>query len=64
MIANRHFRSLAAISTFPQGKPPGFPARKADLDAENRGGIDCYYADRSVCRPSQASSDLTIAPTK
>ena len=64
MIANRHFRSLAAISTFPQGKPPGFPARKADLDAENRGGIDCYYADRPVCRPGQASSDLTIAPTK
>jgi hypothetical protein len=48
---------------FRQGKPPGFPAQEGRSRCREPGRIDCYYADRPVCRPGQASSDLTIAPT-
>jgi hypothetical protein len=38
---------------FTMGRHRGSQPGEAELDAENRGGIDRYQADRHVCRPGQ-----------
>jgi hypothetical protein len=40
----------------PKGSYSASQTKKAELHAENGGGIDRYYADRLPCRPGQASS--------
>src|SRR5271167_3758035 len=64
MIANGHFRSLAAIPTFPPGKPPGFPAQEGRARCREPGRYRLLLGRPPVCRPGQASSELTIAPAK
>jgi hypothetical protein len=47
----------------PKGSHPTSRPRKAELDAENRGGIDCYYADRpSADRVRRAAISRSLLP--
>ena len=49
---------------FRQGKPPGFPAQEGRSRCREPGRYRLLLRRPPVCRPGQASSDLTIAPAK